>query len=260
METFRELFREDTGAHFLDSGGAYGRHHERPPIPSDAPMLTVEKWTNNAGNIVPNVSINTGPWLDHLLKIRTDWTTELREQGKRSDTPWSDVEAEYMRRKGYRREVRDNSYNWESNLSQVFIISAWVPVGSSGDWIYNPDTLLTIQAHTGCDVRGGYTAPVIAEPRGSFPEDTLTCLLDSVIGVEGIRGVDSNSIPLSWQDVQNLTQRYSVGYTSAPLYEWETDVSRIFGFTLDPKASTVVCQLDTGEILKVRFYTSAEWY
>ncbi len=36
--TFRELARVNTGAHFLDSGSAYGRHHERGAIPADQPL------------------------------------------------------------------------------------------------------------------------------------------------------------------------------------------------------------------------------
>lgn len=150
-EMLASQFTENTGTHFLDSGGAYGR-----------------AWQRNQGKVVqdflnaPSVSIdhkyqcysiNMYQWL--LSNLTYDSLMQRRFEliiGETNDPHLVDAEtfAEKMH-DGSKYELRTfNSYNGESLLDGVI---------QGVLFTHHDQQYIALQIHGGCDVRGGYTAP-----------------------------------------------------------------------------------------------------
>jgi len=159
MTTFKELARVNTGTHFLDSGFESGRHWQQPAIPDNAPLYY---W--DGSEAYPMFAINTAQMLDEHLTIDDQATRHFRLWAAMVDPDdrraWLDLAHEYKDRmvetgrwsdKGD-GEFSDNVFNWETDFDQVFQFVA--PT-------LHCDAFL-IQMHNGADVRGGYTAPVVA--------------------------------------------------------------------------------------------------
>lgn len=155
-----KMLTENTGTHFLDSGGAYGRAWQRNQ------KKTIKDFMNEPeesyqfdmkyGDIYRTVSVFhylSGLELDDTcLKFNrrnnnpADWEGELPGEeiygvSKRA-ADWlnenHEVEVQYT----------FNTYNGDSDLSQILQGSRLEIDG---------DTYYLIQVHGGCDVRGGYT-------------------------------------------------------------------------------------------------------
>lgn len=147
-----EMLGTSTGASILDSGGANGRH-----------------WQLNAGKQVtdwlnePRVTVDPR-WGDVTLSV-FHHVTEKATYCKELDVQFTayaatqentyylqDIES-WLELIGGAVEYSDNSYNHESNLSQVIQYTAFSLGGVTG--------YVALQIHQGADVRGGYTAPRI---------------------------------------------------------------------------------------------------
>lgn len=181
VKNFKDACRENTGSHFLDSGGAYGRHHEAPPIPEEAPIAS---WSASDIGHGCGPTINTGVFLDTWSQGGPD--AELQERFERfaedSDASWFEDAQRFCEEElGLTCAGRDNVYNGENDLSQVFVWEVWND-GESGDWIYPDESTVTvIFVHTGCDVRGGYGHPLFVRPESvgceySIPVDVVAGL------------------------------------------------------------------------------------
>lgn len=151
----KEMLTENTGSHFLDSGGAYGRHwednQENPPW--DKPRIDV-----NRDYVVKNVY----HFLTEEAGLSRDSEVERLEQDffdyadrpENEDVPWRPLMNEFA------EDLHDmslmenlyefNTYNFDSSLSQV-LQGVVFSVGGTGYCL--------LQIHQGCDVRGGYTKP-----------------------------------------------------------------------------------------------------
>lgn len=150
-EVLAAMFTENTGRHFLDSGGAYGRAWERNQgkVVEDfvaAPSTTID-WKYEC------YSINMFQWLlanltyDPIMQRRYELVTMGSEDPHLYD---AEVFAAKMH-DGHKSECRSfNSYNGESLLDGVI---QGVLFNRGGD------QYIALQIHGGCDVRGGYTAP-----------------------------------------------------------------------------------------------------
>lgn len=176
-EVVLDMMRENTGSHFLDSGGAYGRHWERNQ------ELTVErlkampsvKYEHNWG-----YTINVFHYL--ILNLSLD---DLCERFNSKCVPAADWDGDYygvsskaMRWLNaahlvphYEFGSAFNTYNHESNLSQVL----------QGQFMSIEDdrhasSYVLLQLHNGCDVRGGYTDARL------FECDPYSFLLEDVYG------------------------------------------------------------------------------
>ena len=160
--THRELARENTGAHFLDSGSAYGRQHDRPIPPEDHPLQYAHAWGKGQD---ADLLISLPVMLDEEAPIDARETRKFRLWAHladpRDDRSWANLAAEYIRRrssredKGWENEgtepVEGNSYNEDTELDQDFY------------WIA-PDfytQYAIVRTHNGCDARGGYSTPVV---------------------------------------------------------------------------------------------------
>jgi len=157
-KTFRDLARVNTGSHMLDSGGAYGRHHEKGAIPKTQPLEYA------SGDLL---LISTAMLFEQHTDIDAHATRHFQRWADlvdpRDERDYSDLEAEYIKRMcekerpyaapwdhGGEGVVTGNSYNSDTSLDQDF---QWAGAGFYGPYL--------VRFHNGCDIRGGYTAPVV---------------------------------------------------------------------------------------------------
>jgi len=182
------MFTENTGKHFLDSGGAYGRNWERnqgklPEDFLDAPEAEIEVW----GSDDWYVSANTFHFLRSRLEYNEELNAELDEYAEANpEDGWFDIaegfisshlayrdikrtslkaRTEHWNENPYDANDADqltvNTYNHDNVLDQVI---QYTQVSYDGEATY-PD-FIVLQVHGGADVRGGYTKPVVFDSIG----------------------------------------------------------------------------------------------
>jgi hypothetical protein len=238
-EVLQRMLTENTGTHFMDSGGTSGRAWQRNQgvkfADRPASKLEVEIYSKNAW-----ISLTLDVF--HFLNDRVEYNHELNEsfqelanRPENESEGWMALVEEWIdeRREGGPvgqylcrvsddeavREVRDsedftededgyvcidgvdyyveerrppgaeareiggvygdgdafwvNTYNHESNLSQVLQFYFWTEGTTGreyGNRINDSKTYVALQIHGGADVRGGYTVPVIFEVCGEGVE------------------------------------------------------------------------------------------
>lgn len=176
-----EMLTENTGRHLLDSGGAYGRNHERNAAKS------LDDFRNEARTTFDvrwgDVSVSLFHHLVDRLNYEEQEDAYFHAWAKDKDDYWLQLVEDYADFRGWRVVFSENSYNRESNLSQVIQYTVY----DSG--------LVALQVHGGADVRGGYTAPRIFSI-GDFYElamesGTIYCTGDAVDS-DGPHAFDSN--------------------------------------------------------------------
>lgn len=150
------MLTENTGAHFLDSGGAYGRAWERNQgkTMADFEAEPEQQFTyHKRGNYLERrVSV-----FHYLSQLQTDWICDYFNA-----MPCGDWDADNEEVYGVSQFQWDwlnlkcevkvdrtfNTYNGDSDLSQIL----------QGSWLtINDEPYLLLQVHGGCDARGGYT-------------------------------------------------------------------------------------------------------
>lgn len=167
MNIIANMLRENTGSHFLDSGSAYGRNHERNKGRSfkSEPRATVDF----------KYGIDVTVSLYHYLVDRCTLATSMDRKFTRfcnkaehkSESYFSLVQMwltsltdqglEVGGLYGEGEPMTINTYNGESLLSQVIQFTLFR--------VDHTDYVL-LQVHGGCDVRGGYTRPRVFEVEG----------------------------------------------------------------------------------------------
>lgn len=164
-------FKENTGRHMLDSGGAYGRHWERNQERDIAgePAATIEVWEDkdNPGHSSDwYVTFNTFQWLADYVQV--EYSPEMQELYNEFVKDSEDCHLVDMENfvdhlietrgatgfQGDRSPFTVNTYNHECLLDQTLQFT-----------LFNLDSTpyVLLQVHGGCDVRGGYTSPVVYE-------------------------------------------------------------------------------------------------
>jgi len=153
-KTIITMLQENTGKHFLDSGGIYGRHwerNERTTFESETPV-TYEIWQDEVEYTISvyHYLINAGLSFDtvcnefnRLQDQSENWDADTECYGVSSEA-WDYLESQF----DATVENVFNTYNGDSNLSQV-LQGAYLDI--------DQDKYVLIQVHGGCDVRGGYT-------------------------------------------------------------------------------------------------------
>ncbi len=214
LDYFSDACRCKTGTHLLDSGGANGRHWQNPIQPKDTPPATVNAY---------GATINTAHFLaDHMeveRKIQNEFLT-WAALPENENLSWFEAGERYATEVlGLTQSARDNVYNSENDLSQVYIWEVYNPEQPS-DWIYaDDDTLCLIYVHTGADVRGGYGTPIFCKPRGEYSIPVDLCA-EYVIDEERNTGKDRFDLCENWRN----------GYSSYPFGQVESDSKRLFFF------------------------------
>ena len=176
------MLTENTGRHFLDSGGmgggGYGRNWERnqlinigmfQDLPSQLTSFNVsrsydykeEKNGRNFGQGKLEIEL-TKP----LFRLLVDWTeydADMQRQftrldNQRPDDSWMSIMDEFATKyhdpdySEFNEPRTTNSYNGDCSLSQTIQLTEFENFTAH---------YIALQIHGGCDVRGGYTSPKI---------------------------------------------------------------------------------------------------
>ena len=172
-----EFTRYNSGKHFLDSGLDNGRHWQQPAPPEGEPVTIPD------GSECPyDVALSLTQLLADVYDEDT-YTTEAFEEWSAGSEgyagSWFGDVDEFLTGRGYVQRARDNVYNGENDLDQVFIYEVWTheEFGYDGEWLYSHysdgdvneyGAIVVIYAHTGADVRGGYSKPLFVTSLGDY--------------------------------------------------------------------------------------------
>ena len=151
------MLTENTGRHFLDSGGAYGRHWEKNQGRSfkNEPSVSIEIDGNDDrtwdyANITYNIYhfMMNHLELDRMTGKLNRAFTMYANRPENEEKHWLELMEEFAEQ--FENPHGFNTYNFENILSQVL----------QGEMFeHDGETYVLLQVHGGCDVRGGYTAP-----------------------------------------------------------------------------------------------------
>ena len=239
FDVFAKACRHNSGTHMLDSGGAYGRHWQKPAIARKDNPAVIDVWRDEITG-----TIETAHFLAEHLEVDSDVQTQFDTWAADQDGSWFELSERFATEVlGLVQRGRDNVYNQDNDLTQVFIWEVYTPEDDGRDWIYADDALTVIFVHTGCDVRGGYSAPVFCRTRGEYTVPVDVCAEFYVIDARDENGevMDSEK----WR----LDEKWRAGYSAWPAGQLREDVARVFGFT--KTESTVCVKLNTGEVVKL---------
>lgn len=159
-DVIEDLLKEKTGKHFLDSGGAYGRHWEENQDRNfrDENELDIEVYGEDV-----ELSLNLYHYLTSVLKISNKsekLNKELQKYMEMSEDNYL-IDMENFAKDKDMYIATENTYNYDTILSQTI---QYVIMSEDEDWVYSVDPVyIILQIHNGCDVRGGYTKPQIFE-------------------------------------------------------------------------------------------------
>lgn len=234
MNKFYEYARYNSGRHFLDSGDAHGRHHEKGPLDENSPIACIDQ----IYGCDITATIETAPFLASGFDVREDMHSAFDEFSADSEQSWFEDSTEFMESLGYERAARDNVFNSDNDLSQVYVWEVWqLPENIGNDWIYDDDAVTVFFIHTGCDVRGGYSPPIFAKSKGDY-----TIPVDLVCGFY-----------VTDRDGETYDE-FQVGYTSHPSCQFYDKLERVFEFT---RTETSVCaKLKDGPCVKIEVETT----
>ena len=159
-QIIKQMLTENTGSHFLDSDGTYGRNWQRNQSRDfDAEPAVRQSFEVWKGELCLEASISTYHWMNEFLEFDQDLQEQFLEYAETQpdSMPWLALMEEWV------DEVHDghdsdrwteNTYNnpdhWD--LSQVLQFVKFR---------IDSEDYLILQVHGGCDVRGGYTAPKV---------------------------------------------------------------------------------------------------
>ena len=164
FEHFARLCRTNTGSHFLDSGGAYGYHYQKPlPKENDNPV------TLRLGYSREEVECSLS--LAHVLYAFCKNTPEIEslqaefeafaKLPENEEESWLANIEEFLESHECVSEVHTfNSYNGDSDLDQV-LQGIFFTLHVCGE--KHGRACIAVQPHCGCDVRGGYPKPELYE-------------------------------------------------------------------------------------------------
>lgn len=166
-DVLKDMLQEDTGSHFLDSGGAYGRNHERNQgrdFESEKPTGLSFKYSDI------EIRHNLYHWLLDRLEYSPEVDAIFNEFAKlpeNEDSHWMQLMEEFPQHLAVKTDSDEptgmygegdpftiNTYNGEDLLSQTIQYTYFTT--DQGSYVL-------LQIHGGADVRGGYTKPVVFE-------------------------------------------------------------------------------------------------
>jgi hypothetical protein len=184
-EVLKDLLTEDTGKHFLDSGGDNGRHWQRNKDRDfDKEPIVVPEFYNGE---LEYVTVNVYHYLKEVLELDDLCyfiNNRIQTSGSAKDIHWTgDISDEWMKLAlnlyngllGKKYEFLGdwewrgddwNTYNGESNLSQVL---------QGRFFVVDDEPYVMLQIHQGADVRGGYTQPKCFKLKGLLMGNVDIC-------------------------------------------------------------------------------------
>jgi len=159
-ELIYSMLVENTGSHILDSGGAYGRHHERNA------NKTLRDFENEPEEqiIVGKYGLERIVSVYHYLNgLTTDDICDMFNKLQSDSDNWN---AEVWRGEHSIYGVSSEAWGWLTDNHEVDIKRTWNTYNGDSDLSQTLQGSLLeifgeyyylIQIHGGCDVRGGYT-------------------------------------------------------------------------------------------------------
>jgi len=174
-----EMLTENTGTHMLDSGGAYGRNWQRNKD------TTIETW-ENADAVTSEIysdevtyTINVYHYLKNQLDV-DEICHKFNDMIAKADN-WdyddyygvSDIQGTFLELIGFEKGYTENTYNHESNLSQILQYSTLT---------LDDEYYILIQIHGGCDARGGYTDAKLFKLDNGYDYDSGYLVPENVYG------------------------------------------------------------------------------
>jgi hypothetical protein len=159
-ERLFEMFTENTGIHFLDSGMSDGRHWQQNQKRTVTDFLARPKaYLETTYGL--EVSLDLFHFLndrvtvtDKAKHLQADFEEFIKADPERSFYSCWDME-QFIQELTDSKEVNvANSYNWDNHLDQVIQYVSFE---------YEGEHFVILQVHGGADVRGGYTRPQIFE-------------------------------------------------------------------------------------------------
>ena len=156
-----DMLKENTGVAMMDSGGHYGRNHERNQkvVFKDTPKIEVGLWTQTDGTLEVSLTRSVYWYLIDNLNISetSEMLNKTFKDGCDKDTPYLSEMETFLEEINENEELNTkvyNTYNGEEFLSQTL---------QYGIFGFQDKTYIILQIHGGCDVRGGYTTPRVFE-------------------------------------------------------------------------------------------------
>lgn len=222
------LVTENTGQHFLDSGGAYGRNWQRNAKKSiedfkNADAVTVDRdWLEKYKEL--DVTYSVFKYLTAYIQL-----DDLCERYNRLKCPdWdgftygvSAKQTEWLENHGF--EVSEDAGQYAPKEFNTYNGPDWFGVLSQilqGTFIYNRDNqewYCLLQVHGGCDARGGYTdAKLVQIVDGSTWDGPMDFLPspDYTLSINGkiydFRGPDVTSEEGTLEDLPKITAKTKV--------------------------------------------------
>jgi hypothetical protein len=158
-----KMLIENTGIHFLDSGGSDGRHWQRNQLKSiddfiNEPIISYEIWNNSNDNVAKLDDISITVSLFHYLSDIFELDDVCNEFNSKFNV-MSDYESDYnfissdaqnwLDNNGFELQgTKENTYNYDNYFSQGVLYTHLK---------LNDDTYYLVSIHNGADARGGYT-------------------------------------------------------------------------------------------------------
>lgn len=237
FQLFAEACRYNSGKSFLDSGDYYGRHYDLPPVAEDCNPVTVSVHAHDD----VTATIETAHFLDCNYQVDTELHRRFDEWQEGRDGNWFELAQQFCEEElGLHSQARDNTYNHECDLSQVYVWEVFTPEEKPSDWLYANDSVVVIHVHTGCDVRGGYSAPLFCRSRGDYAV--------AAHHVAEFRVVETHyDAPGGGEHA--LDERWCSGWSSYPAAEVAKDIERVFTHTV--KGNTFIAKLKSGEVVRI---------
>jgi hypothetical protein len=181
-----KMLKENTGSHFLDSGGTYGRNWQRNQArlfkKEPEATLNITAWKGKEGKpdgIALGITLSVFHFLSEALEYSPKIDKQFQAYARREefkDEGWLAIAESFAQYYATTQETGKtrppvhtfNSYNGEDYLSQVI----------QGVIIGEYEGIVLLQIHGGCDVRGGYTKPRVFR----FNDDWDVTLADNARG------------------------------------------------------------------------------
>lgn len=187
QEAVYNMICENTGRHFLDSGGAYGRHWERNQTHTIEDFIKSPKIVMTPKMYGERLELDVTKSLFHHLCDNLEYDEYLDRlwitfDSLHKDTYWDGQDGtmnmfyQLIRRKRGRNRkwnywqfegehYSGYTYNDENILSQDFVYYVM------GEYVF-------IQSHNGCDARGGFSTPhlfIMGEGLLNYSDYILSC-------------------------------------------------------------------------------------
>lgn len=161
-----EMLTENTGTHFLDSGGDSGRAWQRNQMLACVDFMNRPKASFDVNEWGNELTLDVFHFLNDRLTltplaetIQADWEHFVNSDDERSFYSCWDMEQFIESITGQTELDVANSYNWENYLSQTIQYL---------DFQIGDRSFTLLQIHGGADVRGGYTRPQVFETNGEL--------------------------------------------------------------------------------------------